>query len=212
MPTFFFISKSLFSGKTLVRTLLEHKLLQETLSGEVIDLGSGGTDKYTKFIPREKDTNVVFFDQKIGQETDFESDSLPLPENKYDMVLFLNVLEHIFNHEHILKEILRVKKQEGRVIGFVPFLKWYHADPHDYFRYTYEALELLLEKTGYSSYSVTSLHIGPYSAAFDMILPTLPTFLRPFAYTPFFLLDKIFILIRSKSATRYALGYYFVAR
>ena len=212
MPPLFFILKSLYSGKTLVRTLLEYRLSKLTFKGEVLDLGSGGTDQYTKFIPREEGTRVILFDQKKGEECDFEKDALPYSESQFETILFLNVLEHIYNHRHILKEINRIKQDSGTLIGFVPFLKWYHADPRDFFRYTHEALEKLLHQTSYSNVTVEGLYLGPYSTAFDMILPTLPKFIRPVLYVPCFYLDVVFRKLRPAGAKRYVLGYFFTAQ
>lgn len=211
MPGFFFISRHLLSGKTLVRTVLDYRLQSETLQGKVLDLGSGGSDQYTKFIPRDDSVEIVHIDQKRGDVTDFEKDRLPVEDGAIDTILFLNVLEHIYNHRHILNEIRRIKKDEGRLIGFVPFLKWYHADPHDYFRYTHETLEKLLQEAGYTHITVVPLYLGPYSTAFDMILPTLPKFIRPILYVPCYLIDMLFRRVRRNSARRYALGYYFIA-
>lgn len=212
MPPLSFILKSLIGGKTLVRTLLDFRLSKQEFTGVIVDLGAGGSDQFTDSALFSSDTQIVRFDQKRGQETNFEKDRLPFESNQFDIVIFLNVLEHIYNHKHILKEISRIKKDSGQLIGFVPFLKWYHADPHDYFRYTYEALELMLKEVGYTDVTVETLYIGPYSTAFDMILPTLPKILRPVLYVPSYLLDIVFRSLRKKAATRYALGYYFIAR
>jgi len=211
MPNFPYIFKSLLQGKTLVRTVLEYRLTQIELKGEVIDLGSGNPNQYTGFIKRAPDTKINFFDQKIGNPVDFEKDQLPLADKFYDMVIFLNVLEHIYNYQHILKEIKRIKKDDGTLIFFVPFLKWYHADPNDYFRYTHQALHKIFTDTGYRDIKIEPLYLGPYSTAFDMILPTLPRIIRPIMYWPSHVIDILFRKLRPGGAKRYVLGYYLEA-
>ncbi len=212
MPNYFYVFKSLLKGKTLVRILLEYRLKKNELTGEVIDLGSGNPNQYTGFIKRAPGTNINFFDQKIGNPVDFEKDLLPLNDKFYDVVIFLNVLEHIYNYKHILKEIKRIKKVDGTLVFFVPFLKWYHADPNDYFRYTHQALEKIFIETEYRDIKIEPLYLGPYSTAFDMILPTLPRIIRPFVYWPNHILDVFFRKLRPAGAQRYILGYYLEAK
>lgn len=212
MNDFIFLLKEVYRGKSLLRATLNYRLKEEFLVGRILDLGSGGDDRYSTYIPRSKDSVYELFDVKQGEkQVDFESDRLPYETGIYDTVLLLNVLEHIFNYGHFLEEIKRIKKSDGVLVGYVPFLHWYHKDPHDYFRYTHEALEKILHNAGYTVVTIEKIYRGPYNTAFQMMHPTLPVFLRPLIFTPLYLCDMLFTKLRPHSAERYVFGYYFKA-
>ncbi|MCB0280700.1 MAG: methyltransferase domain-containing protein [Calditrichaeota bacterium] len=208
---FWFVIRELWKSKSVTRSFLNYRLSLEKIEGYTIDLGAGKKDLYSTLIPQATGTELVSFDFKQGNQVDFETDKLPADENTYDTVLLLNVLEHIFNHAHLLKEIGRIKKPTGRLIGFVPFLMWYHPDPHDYFRYTFEALEKLHHQAGYQKITIESIHYGPFVASLQMIHTCLPRWARVIIFVAAYGLDSLFRILRPKAVTRYALGYYFVA-
>ncbi len=210
--SFIFLCREIVSGKSVVRSYLNLRLRTERLRGRILDLGSGGSDRYSSFIPKEEDAVYELFDVKQGTIVDFESDTLPRKDALYDTVLLLNVLEHIYNYPHLLHEVRRIKKDNGVLIGFVPFLMWYHADPHDFFRYTDEALMRILTDAGFSHVSVDTIYSGPFVSAFQMIYTTIPRFIRLFFFVPAYVLDMLFRRLRRGVAKRYAIGYYFIAR
>lgn len=212
MKEFLFLLASISKGSSITRGILNFHLKGTMLKGKILDLGSGGQDLYSKYIPHEAGSTFELLDIKQGSSINFESDTLPFDTKSYDVILLLNVLEHLFNYNNLLKEIYRIKKEDGTLIGFVPFLMWYHPDHHDFFRYTHEALDQILKDVGYKEISIKTFYKGPYSAAFQMIYPTLPRFLRPIIFSINYFMDFGFSLFRAESAKRYALGYYFTAR
>lgn len=50
-------------------------------------------------------------------------ESLSYPDNTFDIVICLDVLEHIFHPQYAIREMLRVVKQGGIVIFTTPILK-----------------------------------------------------------------------------------------
>ena len=211
MNQYLFIVGQLLKKKSLLRSVLNHRAKQEFLKGDTLDLGSGKGKGYDKLIPRAPGSNYIFSDNKLrNQKIDYETDCLPFQDNQFEDIIFFNVLEHLYNPRNILKEIRRIKK--GRLIGSAPFLAWYHKDPHDYVRYTDEALEKIFKECGYEDVKIEIQAIGPYCTAFSQVLPTLPTILRPLLFTPCYLLDLLFQVWRGDNYKRYVLGYYFVCR
>lgn len=209
MKDFIFIIKEIAKGKSVTRAYLNLRLSQDVLKGDTIDIGGGKNADYLSFMKKDGSVSFKTFDMKAGATTDFEKDQLPAIDGQFDTVLFLNVMEHIYNYQHIAKEVVRITKKEGQLIGFVPFLMWYHPDHHDYFRYTHEALEKIFTQVGATTILIEPIARGPFIAACQMALQSFPKILRVPVFLVFIFLDKIFLLLRPSHGERYALGYYF---
>ena len=214
-PSFLSIVGSIFRGKTLVRTLFNEELRQYKVAGRVLDIGGGRNQDYFEYLKKEGVVEILTTDLSHGREgltrIDFEKDRLPYGEGSIDTVVAFNILEHIFNHKFLVGEIFRVTKKGGTLIGFVPFLVNYHPDPHDYFRYTKEALNRILADAGYSSIRVTETGGGPFAANYNNIVLSVPMIIRVVIFPVYFILDRLFVLIRPRSVERYPLGYLFTA-
>ena len=96
----------------------------------------------------------------------------------------MNVLEHVYNHKKFLGELNRILKQQGKLVGFVPFLIGFHADPGDFYRYTDTCLEKLLVETGFNQVKITLIGEGSLLCISDLMLFYFPKhkyffFLRP---------------------------------
>jgi ubiquinone/menaquinone biosynthesis C-methylase UbiE len=76
--------------------------------------------------------------------------SLPVRSNSIDIVLLLDVLEHLPDSNEALGEINRVLKPNGRLIMQVPFLYPLHDEPRDYVRFTRHGLKEAARKNGFS--------------------------------------------------------------
>lgn len=204
-----FICSEIWKNKSVLRAYLNLRLKEESLKGKTIDIGGGKNADYISFMTKNDDCDLVTFDIKNGALIDFETDMLPAATDTYDTVLFLNVMEHIYNHQHICNEVVRITKNGGQMIGFVPFLMWYHADHRDFFRYTHEALEKILHISGVKNPKIEMIGGGPFLAAAHMILQSFPRIIRVPIFSLFWLFDKLYKLLKGKDARPYALGYIF---
>lgn len=205
----FFLLKRICRGESVLRAFLNDRIQHCVIAGKTIDIGGGQGDDYISFIKRESNTEFQTFDQKSGNMVDFESDKLPFEDYNFDTVLLLNVMEHIFNYQHLSNEVFRVTKSGGTMIGFTPFLMRYHGDPNDYFRYTGTALKNILEKSGWSKIKIEPIGMGPFMAALHQFLRSFPKILRVPLFLLFYGLDKIFVKLRPHATSQYVLGYYF---
>ena len=208
--------KHALKGKTLARSLMNHALSNIRLSGKVLDLGGGGNPSYLTYFKKDDDyvRKIIDIDKKRRDaiDIDLETARIPFEDGSMDMVLMLNLLEHIYSYKHVLTESQRVLRPRGEVIGFVPFLINVHRDPHDFFRYTDEALEKMLKDAGFSSISVTPLGYGPFCVSYNTLVSVLPTIAVFWLLPISFLLDRIVAVFRPRLHERFPLGYLFTAR
>ncbi len=126
------------------------------ISGKTLDLGAG-SGKYREII-REKARELVTFDMVPGQNIDVVGDALntPFDSETFDTIISTQVLEHIEKPWLMVKEIRRILKNNGTCVLTAPFLEPYHADPHDYFRYTIEGIKSLFENEGFETIECSS--------------------------------------------------------
>ncbi|HCR52229.1 TPA: hypothetical protein DIV48_01105 [Candidatus Kaiserbacteria bacterium] len=200
----------LYAGQSFARILMNYELARHTLRGRVLDVGGGRNPDYYAYLRRAGDVSVEVIDGALTG-IDFEKDPLPYGNRHFDTVLLCNVLEHVYDHQFLLKEIRRVLASHGTLLGFVPFWTGYHPDPHDYFRYTAEALRRALFDAGFTNVDIRSVGRGPLLANFNTIVLSLPRFARPLAYCVYATFDALFVRLRPRSMERNPLGYQFNA-
>ena len=120
---------------------------------------------------RGQDLQVADVVRRNG--TDFilniETEKVPLPNGSQNTVLMFNILEHLFEHGRVLEEIRRLLAPKGLFIGTIPFLVNVHPDPHDFVRFTKEALERLFTKHGFTVRVIEPIGRGPFLAAYEQL-------------------------------------------
>ncbi len=201
--------KYLAKGQTLLRIRMNQEFLKEQVRGQVVDVGGGRKPDYFNYL-KKIDAEVTPIDASISK-IDFETDPLPYGDKEVDTIVCCNVLEHVFNHRFLLSEMRRILKDDGGLVGFVPFWTGYHADPHDYFRYTHEALLRLLKEAGFENAKVRAVSVGPVLANFNTIVLSVPRITRPVLYLFYAATNALFIRLRPASIARQPLGYIFTA-
>jgi len=207
--------KQIAGGKTLMRSLMNIALSEHALEqGVVVDLGGGKNPSYFKFLKGVSGATISNIDKQYGAgsaaHVDFEKDSLPYADDSADQILMLNVLEHVYHHAFFVGEAFRILKPGKMVIGFVPFLINYHADPHDYFRYTHEALDKLFREAGFSEVAVKPLGMGPFSVNFNSLASFMPRAFNALVWPLYYLLDRALLVAKPGMTKRFPLGYLFV--
>lgn len=78
----------------------------------------------------------------------------PTVENKYDIVLAEQVLEHVRNPYRALQSVHKILKPGGYFLNTTPFLLKVHGSPKgrpiDYWRFTPEGIKLLFEDSNFN--------------------------------------------------------------
>jgi SAM-dependent methyltransferase len=203
--------RCLWAGQTLLRIRMNEGFSDYTLRGVVVDVGGGRSPDYFSYFKDNGVASITAIDQSLG-DIDFEKDSLPYQEASVDMIVCANVLEHVYRYDFLVGEMYRILALGGTLTGFVPFLLQYHPDPHDYFRYTKEALVKIFTEAGFKAVTIRSIGGGPLMVNFNNIVLSVPRIVRPFLYCLYAGFDSIFLFLRPDAQERCPLGYIFSAR
>ena len=203
-------------GKSLGRILRDYTFSEIELSGKVLDLGSGSdSPSYRQFIRYREPFSITYSDYyeegenlvKLNLEEPFE-----IEKESFDCVVCLSVLEHIYDFRNVVRESHRILKKGGRFIGSTPFLRIFHADPYDYFRYTHQALIKIFEEENFTCERMVYLGFGPFSLAVSHWVTLLPKVVRSIFIFPAICLDTLFRKLSKSTVMKYALNYFYVFR
>jgi len=132
----------------------------------VINVGSGGLAGcgYRLWLgDTVRSANVYHMDILPGPHVSLVGDAhhLPFRDNSVDGLIYQAVLEHIKDPRCVIDEAVRVLKPGGYLYLEVPFLQGFHADPHDFQRYTLEGLRILTRALKEIEAGVS---VGPFCA------------------------------------------------
>ena len=130
------------------------KILEEINPNDhVLDIGMAMRDKH-------KDINADFVEtldvNDFGDYPDIICDicsNINGLENKYDKIICLAILEHVYNPFNAIQNLRSMLKNDGVMYGFVPYLYNYHAPIdlkfQDYFRFSKDSLAYLFKDFSY---------------------------------------------------------------
>lgn len=225
--------REIMRGKDINRILSNIALMDKECMGEILDIGGGDARaSHYRFMRVYKWHSVTTVDidpkAKPDHVVDVEKEKLPFPDETFDYVLFMNVLEHLNNGRGVLSEIYRVLKirrsdggphlrgqdWSGNLIGVIPFLVNIHPNPHDFVRLTEEGLTSLLVSAGFpkTKIKIKPIGSGPFTAGYYQFEFMIPRIFRLIFGPIAFLLDWLAIKISRQDLTaRFPLSYVFTA-
>lgn len=188
----------------------------------VLNIGSGDFKGVGAKLWNFSSGKIINLDIQPGLEVDVVGDAhdLPFDNNSFDAIVMQAVLEHLHTPEVALMEAFRVLKPGGFIYLEVPFLQGFHADPHDYFRFTQIGLSSILKNQG--TIIMTDVSSGPFSAL-NWIIRDLVSNLTPFTFLNlgirfvfswlFFPLKYLDFLVKNtKASKRLACEYYYLIK
>ncbi len=129
------------------------KFLQEQVSKQdsqalILDIGAGHGDFAAIFASRK----YLAVDIVPYPEVDLVCDlgkCVPFREGTFDMLILMNVLEHVYHFHELLDALHYILKPGGMLVIAVPFMIKVHQAPFDFHRYTHYALEELARQHGF---------------------------------------------------------------
>jgi len=219
MKLLFLMITLLFKNYSLLRIYQIIECKKKNLTGHSLEFGASENYKknFSTFIMGNSTFDYFNLDnyknKKIIQ-LDLKK-KLKIKSYKYNNILIFNVLEHIDDHSISFKEINRILKKNGNLLGSTPFLYQVHGAPKDYFRFTRDFFSEKLKKNGFKKINIKCLGYGPFVACFSIIhsfvkyLPLIPSIILLICY----LLDSILqLFVKTKLNEIYPIGIFFVAK
>jgi SAM-dependent methyltransferase len=161
------MSERLHPSRTSVQYAVRKPLLdwlaaQDVRALRVLDVGCGDRP-YEALLAGAAE--IVGFDVPGNPHADLHGsiDAIPVKDASFDVVLCLQVLEHVPDPAAAVRELRRVVKPGGRVLlsthGVYPF----HPNPDDLWRWTHDGLERLFRANG--AWSSVTVRPGAGTAA-----------------------------------------------
>ncbi len=116
----------------------------------VLDIGKGMREKFLQI----KSNKVETLD--VNEYEDYPDIIFDLCDeldkslyDKYDKIICLAILEHVYNPFLAVENLKKMLKNNGVIYGYVPYLNYYHAPNdlkfQDYFRFSKDALTYLFK-------------------------------------------------------------------
>ena len=115
----------------------------------IFDIGSKEVKGSYAFGTPPPNATIVCVDIAAGPGVDLVADAHDLhmvPSDSVDFVTSVSVLEHVRYPHKVVSEIFRILKPGGVIYVNVPFVFPYHADPDDFYRFSYRGINILCEE------------------------------------------------------------------
>ena len=125
------------------------RFLPTAAAGDMLDYGAGNSpyrakiscDRYVRADLTQNTVGDIDCIIRLGE-------SLPLSDADFELILLLDVLEHVSDPIFVLGELRRLLKPGGKAILSLPFMYREHETPHDYARYTAFGISTLVATQG----------------------------------------------------------------
>jgi ubiquinone/menaquinone biosynthesis C-methylase UbiE len=115
----------------------------------ILNIGSGGeVENVIVSASKRKNLRIVSVDIDINRGPDIVADvcTMPFESESWDVVILIEVLEHVKEPWKAIAEIFRVLRTDGKLVLTTPFIYPIHEVEHDYYRYTKHGLRFLLKE------------------------------------------------------------------
>ena len=206
----------IFSNKSILRIFQLEIFKKFKINGDIIEFGA--SDEIEKNFCNSKLKNCKISYSNINSSNkEFVNIDLQkkiLIELKYDYIIIFNVLEHLLDPNLALRNLSKICKKNGKIIGSTPFLFRVHGAPKDYSRFTKDHLIELLRSCNFKDIEIIELGTGPFLACISLLrsyLKYLPIFYQLLVLFALVFDKLIKIFIKTDPKKIYPIGYIFFA-
>jgi SAM-dependent methyltransferase len=126
--------------------------------GRLLDVGCGNKPFEEMFKGRISEYVGCDVVQSGESRADFicPATQLPFEDASYGTVLSTQVIEHVADHQAMLREAFRVLQSDGVLILSGPMYWPLHEEPYDFFRFTKYGFRFLLENIGFTGVDIVN--------------------------------------------------------
>lgn len=166
------------SSRTYLDEFTQAAAMSLSTGANVLDAGAGkGLYRHYFIQHNYESADFCQIDKEYGEIT-YVCDlaSIPVDNDKYDLILLTQVLEHLPRPEKVLLELNRILRSGGELWLSTPLYYEEHEIPYDFYRYTQYGLQHLLENTGFKIKKIDWLegYFGTLSYQLALALRSLP--------------------------------------
>ena len=187
------------------------------IKGKSLEFGAYKNQKRNFSTHLKGEKNFQYTNLKKDKKNNIQganlNQKLKFKSNYYQNLVIFNVLEHLISPTKSLKELNRILKKGGLLIGSTPFLYQVHGAPNDYLRFTTDYLIYEFKKKNFKAIYIKELGYGPFLAAFSILFPYFK--FLPIINHIIFLICLIFdtflqMFIKTKLRKIFPLGVFFI--
>ncbi len=206
----------IFSNKSILRIFQKEIFKEFKIEGDVIEFGAS-SEIYKNFCnSNSENCNITYSNIDTSNEEflniDLQKDNSF--EIRYDFAVIFNVLEHVLNPNLAIKNLSKILKKNGKIVGSTPFLFRVHGAPKDYSRFTKDHLIELLRSCNFKDIEIIELGTGPFLACISLLrsyLKYLPIFYQLLVLFALVFDKLIKLFIKTDPKKIYPIGYVFFA-
>ena len=206
----------IFSNKSILRIFQKEIFKEFKIEGDVIEFGAS-SEIYKNFCnSNSENCNITYSNIDTSNEEflniDLQKDNSF--EIRYDFAVIFNVLEHVLNPNLAIKNLSKILKKNGKIIGSTPFLFRVHGAPKDYSRFTKDHLIELLKSCNFKDIEIIELGTGPFLACISLLrsyLKYIPIFYQLLVLFALVFDKLIKLFIKTDPKKIYPIGYIFFA-
>ena len=206
----------IFSNKSILRIFQKEIFKEFKIEGDVIEFGAS-SEIYKNFCnTNSENCNITYSNIDSSNEEflniDLQKDNTF--EIRYDFAVIFNVLEHVLNPNLAIKNLSKILKKNGKIIGSTPFIFRIHGAPKDYSRFTKDHLIELLKLNDFENIQTIELGTGPFLACMSLLrsyLKYLPIFYQLLVLLSLVIDKFIKLIIKTDPKKIYPIGYVFFA-
>ena len=168
------------SSREYMAEFLERAACSLPAGGLVLDAGAGENAPYRNCFLQHRYESADIVPGAVTYVCDVAS--IPVEDDRFDIVVCTQVLEHVPEPTVVLAELYRVLKPGCKLWLSAPFYYEEHLQPYDFFRYTRFGMRSLIERAGFVIEELIPLegYFGALSYQMHVARRCLP--IRPAAY------------------------------